>query len=116
MTAVVHGLLHLPEVVKHLGPIWAHSCFPFESANGDILHFFHGSQGIDKQVSCSIHVTCIYMHCHAVASSLVILLIPNALQFVGGLDISYYVMCHNHLYGTYMCVLSTIPNFHPSCL
>lgn len=102
MTAVVHGLLHLPEVVKHLGPIWAHSCFPFESANGDILHFFHGSQGIDKQVSCS--------------TSLVILLILNALQFVGGLDISYYVMCHNHLYGTYTCVLSTIPNFHPSCL
>ena len=50
MTINVHGLLHLPEVVNNLGPLWAHSCFPFESANGDLLKFFHGSSGIEKQV------------------------------------------------------------------
>ena len=50
MTMNIHGLLHLPEVVRNLGPLWAHSCFPFESANGDILKFFHGSSGIEKQV------------------------------------------------------------------
>ena len=50
MTLNVHGLLHLSNIVKNLGPLWAHSCFPFESANGDILKFFHGSSGIEKQV------------------------------------------------------------------
>ncbi len=50
MTANFHSLLHLPEVVRNLGPLWAHSCFPFEAANGELLTFFHGSQGIEKQV------------------------------------------------------------------
>ena len=46
----VHGLLHLPEAVSDLGPLWAHSCFPFESGNGELLKLFHGSQSIEKQV------------------------------------------------------------------
>ena len=51
MTSNVHGLLHLPECVRNLGPLWAHSCFPFEEANRDLLKLFHGSQGIEKQVT-----------------------------------------------------------------
>ena len=47
-------LLHLPEVVKDLGPLWAHSCFPFKSANGDLLKLFHGSQGVEKQVHTTV--------------------------------------------------------------
>ena len=50
MTATVHSLLHLPQSVLYLGPLWSHSCFPFEAANGDLLKLFHGSQGIEKQV------------------------------------------------------------------
>lgn len=50
MTINVHNLLHLPGVVRSLGPLWAHSCFSFEAANGDILKLFHGSQSIEKQV------------------------------------------------------------------
>lgn len=50
LTGSVHGLLHLPEAVRNLGPLWAHSCFGFESANGDLLKLFHGSQGVEKQV------------------------------------------------------------------
>ena len=50
MTMNVHNLLHLPQVVKNLGPLWSHSCFPFESANGDMLKLFHGSQAVEKQV------------------------------------------------------------------
>lgn len=50
MSANVHGLLHLPEVVRDLGPLWSHSCFQFEHANGEILKVFHGSQDVDKQV------------------------------------------------------------------
>ena len=51
MSINIHNLLHLPKVVKSLGPLWAHSCFPFESANGDLLNFFHGSQAVEKQVT-----------------------------------------------------------------
>lgn len=46
----IHSLLHLPKVVKTLGPLWAHSCFPFECANGELLSLFHGSQAVEKQV------------------------------------------------------------------
>ena len=55
MTLNIHGLLHLPEVVKNLGPLWAHSCFPFEFANGDTLKFFHGCSGVEKQVCKSFN-------------------------------------------------------------
>jgi len=51
MTIIVHSLLHLPETVKTLGPLWAHSCFAFEAANGELLKLFHGSQKVEKQVS-----------------------------------------------------------------
>lgn len=51
MSANLHGLLHFPEVVSDLGPLWAHSCFPFESANGELLNLFHGSQSVEKQVA-----------------------------------------------------------------
>lgn len=50
MTANLHSLLHLPEVVRHLGPLWAHSCFPYEDANGDLLTLFHGSHAVEKQI------------------------------------------------------------------
>ena len=51
MTINMHSLLHLPEAVKNLGPLWAHSCFAFEAANGELLKFFHGSQSVEKQAS-----------------------------------------------------------------
>ena len=50
MTANVHSLLHLPEVVKYLGPLWATSCFPYEAANGELLQLYHGSHAVEKQV------------------------------------------------------------------
>lgn len=53
MSENVHLLLHLPEVVKDLGPLFAHSCFPYEAANGEVLKLFHGSQGVEKQARLS---------------------------------------------------------------
>ncbi len=50
MTVNVHCLLHLPEYMRNLGPLWAHSCFPFETANEKILTLYHGSQSVEKQV------------------------------------------------------------------
>lgn len=54
----VHLLRHLVLHVKHWGPLWAYSCFPFESLNGDIKKFFHGTRNMSEQVNfvfCSIH-------------------------------------------------------------
>ena len=50
MTINIHNLLHIPNAVKNMGPLWAHSCFPFEIANGELLKLFHGSQAVEKQV------------------------------------------------------------------
>ncbi|XP_021363193.1 uncharacterized protein LOC110456660 [Mizuhopecten yessoensis] len=33
----VHNLSHLPDCVRKWGPLWAYSCFGFESANGELL-------------------------------------------------------------------------------
>ena len=46
----VHQLLHLPEVVRDLGPLWSNSCFPFEDYNGDLRDLFHGTKNVDGQV------------------------------------------------------------------
>lgn len=50
--AYVHGLLHLPEVITKLGPLWAHSCFPFEAANGNLLLNMDHKQWKNKCVPC----------------------------------------------------------------
>ena len=36
MSVSVHGLLHLPQCVQNLGPLWCH-CFQFGNANGELL-------------------------------------------------------------------------------
>lgn len=56
MTLNVHSLLHLPEVVRDLGPLWAHSCFAFEDANGYLKKFFHGTQHVDLQIANAVTV------------------------------------------------------------
>jgi len=51
ITGCVHGLLHLPKAVENLGPLWAHSCFPFEAANGEMNKtLFHGTNAVQKHV------------------------------------------------------------------
>ena len=56
MTINLHSLLHLPLMAKELGPLWSNSCFPFESANGEILKLFHGTQYIDIQILNAVNV------------------------------------------------------------
>ena len=52
MTINIHNLLHLPDsYCKTIGPLWTHSCFPFQNASGESLKLFHGSQAVEKQVS-----------------------------------------------------------------
>lgn len=40
LTMNLHSLLHLPDVVKDLGPLWAHSCFLLKTPTENFLSFF----------------------------------------------------------------------------
>jgi len=46
----VHMLLHLPDAVRNLGPLWAHSTFPSENMNGWLRELYHGTRDPQKQV------------------------------------------------------------------
>ncbi len=44
MTLNVHQLLHFPDNVLNLGPLWCFSCLPFEDANVFLLKLFNGNE------------------------------------------------------------------------
>ncbi|XP_063971106.1 uncharacterized protein LOC129260048 [Lytechinus pictus] len=50
MTFNVHSLTHLAKGVYHWGPLWTHSCFPFEAANWRVKRQLHGTRGVLMQV------------------------------------------------------------------
>ncbi|XP_068727677.1 uncharacterized protein [Montipora capricornis] len=52
----VHQLLHLPEAVRDLGPLWSNSCFPFEDYNGDLRDLFHGTRNVDGQIVTAVSI------------------------------------------------------------
>lgn len=54
MAMNVHNLLHINASVRNHGPLWAHSAFEFEDANGELTALFHGTQNIDMQVTYSL--------------------------------------------------------------
>ena len=47
----IHHIRHLPFHVKNWGPPWAFSCFPFESLNGKLKKYFHGTRNMNEQAS-----------------------------------------------------------------
>lgn len=51
MTFNVHGLLHLANSVRSLGPLWAHSAFVFEGGNGNVVRQVSAAKGIPQQVT-----------------------------------------------------------------
>lgn len=55
-TLNIHQLLHLPDCVIQLGPLWTHSCFYFETANGDLTKLFQGTQNVDIQILSSVNI------------------------------------------------------------
>ena len=67
MTSNVHLLLHIPDRVLDLGPLWANSCFYFEDFNGQLRNLFHGTQNIDKQIAFAV---CIHQSLPQLSSSL----------------------------------------------
>ncbi|XP_044588794.1 uncharacterized protein LOC123267975 [Cotesia glomerata] len=45
----VHLILHLPDCVIALGPLWARECFAYEDLNGQYLNVIKGTRHIDSQ-------------------------------------------------------------------
>lgn len=59
----VHMLQHLPECdVKRWGPLWAYTCFHFETMNGYLKFLFHGTKDMSKQVYSLIYTKVSFMH------------------------------------------------------
>ena len=54
-TMNVHMLRHLVDCVENWGPLWAYSCFTFESFNGQLKYRFHGTRCMNYQV-CSADI------------------------------------------------------------
>jgi len=50
MSLNVHNLTHLVHFVKQWGPLWAWSCFSFESFNGEIKRSVHGTGNVCRQI------------------------------------------------------------------
>jgi hypothetical protein len=49
-TMNVHSLIHLCDSVQRCGPLWAISCFGFESMNGDLKRHCHGTRNVLPQL------------------------------------------------------------------
>lgn len=47
----VHQLLHLPDSVRCLGPLWVYSCYFLEDMNGKLCHLFHGTRHVGVQIA-----------------------------------------------------------------
>ena len=50
MSANVHHLLHLPQVVRDFGPLYSYSCFAYEGLNGNLLSYIKGTQHVESQI------------------------------------------------------------------
>lgn len=54
MVSNVHALLHLPEVVEDLGPLWTTSCFPFEDLLGKMVNYVHATRYVGLQIHTEV--------------------------------------------------------------
>ncbi|XP_042147437.1 uncharacterized protein LOC121836570 [Ixodes scapularis] len=50
MTFNIHQMLHLSKSVLHQGPLWAHSCFAFESNIGQVKELVTSAKGVPLQI------------------------------------------------------------------
>ena len=49
-TANMHSIIHLAQFVRDWGPLWCYSCFGFESVNGHLRKYCHGTRYILPQM------------------------------------------------------------------
>ena len=60
-TMNVHLLTHLPFYVRAWGPLWTTSYYCFESANGTLRKFFHGTRNMSKQVTVETNIISVHL-------------------------------------------------------
>ncbi|CAD6227255.1 GSCOCG00011959001-RA-CDS, partial [Cotesia congregata] len=48
-----HQIIHLPDCVRRLGPLWSSHCYEYENMNGLFLKLIKGTSHIDTQVANS---------------------------------------------------------------
>lgn len=65
-TMNVHSLIHLTKTVKNFGPLWAYSCFGFESMNGHLKKHCHGTRNVLPQLvrNLRFHQSCLDQEHH----------------------------------------------------
>ncbi|XP_062583950.1 uncharacterized protein LOC134245701 [Saccostrea cucullata] len=51
----VHNISHIVDCVDNWGPLWAYSCFAFESFNGEISKAIHGKGNVSGEVYWAVH-------------------------------------------------------------
>ncbi|XP_077547661.1 uncharacterized protein LOC144159876 [Haemaphysalis longicornis] len=68
MTYNVHQLLHLAKSAHLFGPLWAHSCFSFESNMGRLLKLVTSSNGVALQIATRLLLHSSFVSLRAVAS------------------------------------------------
>lgn len=56
-TMNVHLLTHMGYYVLRRGPLWAYSCFAFESINAFMKTFVHGTHHAMEQIACALGLT-----------------------------------------------------------
>lgn len=77
MTFNVHQLLHVASSVLDWGPLWAHSAYPFEAANHDVLRAIKSANGVNQQIiryvnlrRCLTNIyNCIYQDCSEIVKN-----------------------------------------------
>ena len=56
LTSTLHQLLHIKDSVRVFGPLFAHSTYPFESENFQILNSVKSAKGVTSQIVTSINL------------------------------------------------------------
>ena len=56
-----HLLIHLCQQVRQWGPLWAFSAFGFESMNGHLMRYLHGTYRLADQLVFSLNLKARYI-------------------------------------------------------
>lgn len=80
MTYNVHQLLHIGKSVRHWGPLWSHSAFPFEAGNGTLKQAVKAANGIPHQVCRVLQLEGVVQECLKQATN------ACAIQYCAALD------------------------------
>ena len=51
MNPILHQLIHIPKVVRQIGPMWGYSTFHFEDENANLLQLVRGPHKVCEQIS-----------------------------------------------------------------